>query len=81
MADSNTAIGFIYAIFFSQSIATKSSQLWAAISGLSFMIGGTVTEFIACCIFLFVKHPYDVGECRIDALKLESGQMLIVLPL
>lgn len=56
------ASGFIYAIFFSKTLVTKSIQLWASVSGLSFMIGGTVTEFIACCIFLFVKHPYDVGE-------------------
>ncbi|KAI5363769.1 putative EF-hand domain, mechanosensitive ion channel MscS, EF-hand domain pair [Septoria linicola] len=56
------AIAFIYAIFFSKALANKSTQLWAAINGLSFMIGGTVTEFIACCIFLFVKHPYDVGD-------------------
>lgn len=20
-------------------------------------------EFLGCCVFLFVKHPYDVGDC------------------
>lgn len=24
-----------------------------------------MTEFVACCIFIFVKHPYDVGD-RVD---------------
>ena len=59
------AIGLIYATFFSKSFASKTTQLWTTFTGLAFAIGGTVTEFLSCCIFLFVKHPYDVGD-RID---------------
>ncbi|KAI5358832.1 putative EF-hand domain, mechanosensitive ion channel MscS, LSM domain superfamily [Septoria linicola] len=56
------AIAFIYATFFSPQFASKTSQLWTSFTGLAFAIGGTVTEFLSCCIFLFVKHPYDVGD-------------------
>lgn len=31
----------------------------------SFAFAGTVQEFTGSCIFLFVKHPYDVGD-RVD---------------
>ena len=59
------AIAFIYATFFSPTFAAKTTQLWTTFTGLAFAIGGTVTEFLSCCIFLFVKHPYDVGD-RVD---------------
>lgn len=59
------AIAFIYAAFFSENFASKTTQLWTTFTGLAFAIGGTVTEFLACCIFLFIKHPYDVGD-RVD---------------
>lgn len=64
------AIAFIYAAFFSKTLATKTAQLWSVLTGLAFAIGGTVTEFLGCCIFLFVKHPYDVGD-RVDIDKTE----------
>lgn len=59
------AIAFVYAAFFSKTLASKTTQLWSTFTGLAFAIGGTVTEFLGCCIFLFVKHPYDVGD-RVD---------------
>ncbi|KAK4540737.1 hypothetical protein LTR36_008952 [Oleoguttula mirabilis] len=64
------AIAFIYATFFSKTFAAKSTQLWTTFTGLAFAIGGTVTEFLSCCIFLFVKHPYDVGD-RVDINEVE----------
>lgn len=64
------AMAFIYAAFFSKTLANKTAQLWSAFTGLAFAIGGTVTEFLGCCIFLFIKHPYDVGD-RIDIDKTE----------
>ncbi|KAM0724012.1 hypothetical protein Q7P37_001003 [Cladosporium fusiforme] len=59
------AIALIYATFFSEAFAARATQLWTTFTGLAFAIGGTVTEFLACIIFLFVKHPYDVGD-RVD---------------
>ncbi|CAK3903341.1 uncharacterized family -like [Lecanosticta acicola] len=64
------AIACIYALAFSSKLESRSSQIWVSFASLSFSIGGTVTEFFACCIFLFVKHPYDVGD-RVDIGKQE----------
>lgn len=64
------AIAFVYAAFFSKTLASKTTQLWSTFTGLSFAIGGTVTEFLSCCIFLFIKHAYDVGD-RVDIDKNE----------
>lgn len=61
-AKGDAAIAVIYATFFSKAFAAKTTQLWTSFTGLAFAIGGTVTEFLSCCIFLFVKHPYDVGD-------------------
>ena len=59
------AIAFVYAAFFSPDFSSKITSLWTTFTGLAFAIGGTVTEFLSCCIFLFIKHPYDVGD-RVD---------------
>ena len=56
------AIAFVYAAFFSEGFTNKITSLWTTFTGLAFAIGGTVTEFLSCCIFLFIKHPYDVGD-------------------
>lgn len=65
------AIAFIYAAFFSPDFSTKITSLWTTFTGLAFAIGGTVTEFLGCCIFLFIKHPYDVGDrCDINGVEL-----------
>lgn len=31
-------------------------------AGLSWLVGGSLTEVLTSIIFLFVKHPYDVGD-------------------
>ncbi|KAF2725043.1 hypothetical protein K431DRAFT_216794 [Polychaeton citri CBS 116435] len=59
------AIALIYATFFSKAFGSKTTQLWTTFTGLAFAISGTVQEFLACCIFLFTKHPYDIGD-RVD---------------
>ena len=35
------------------------------ITGLSWLIGGSLQEVLTSIIFLFVKHPFDVGD-RVD---------------
>ena len=67
------AIAFVYAAFFSPTFSDKITSLWTTFTGLAFAIGGTVTEFLSCCIFLFIKHPYDVGD-RVDI----NGVQLVV---
>ena len=32
------------------------------ILGLSWLIGGSLQEVLQSIIFLFIKHPYDVGD-------------------
>jgi small-conductance mechanosensitive channel len=36
--------------------------LGSQIAAIGFAISGTVQEFLGSCIFLFVKHPFDVGD-------------------
>ena len=31
-------------------------------TGLSWLIGGSLAEVLTSIIFLFIKHPYDVGD-------------------
>ena len=65
------AIAFVYAAFFSTTFEEKATSLWGIFTGLSFAFGGTVTEFVSCCIFLFIKHPFDVGDrVNIDGVQL-----------
>lgn len=46
---------------FSSILSTASSTLIS----LSFIFSSTAAEFFASCIFLFVKHPYDIDD-RVD---------------
>ncbi|KAG0149381.1 hypothetical protein CROQUDRAFT_39862 [Cronartium quercuum f. sp. fusiforme G11] len=36
--------------------------------GLSWLIGGTAQEILSSIVFLFIKHPYDIGD-RVDVDK------------
>lgn len=38
------------------------------LSGLSWLIGASLAEVLTSIIFLFVKHPFDVGD-RVDLNK------------
>lgn len=55
-------IAMIYAAFFSNDFAKYLLTLGSQIAAVSFAISATVQEFLGSCIFLFVKHPYDVGD-------------------
>jgi small-conductance mechanosensitive channel len=39
------------------------------VTGLSWLIGSSLAEVLTSIIFLFVKHPFDVGD-RVDLEKL-----------
>ncbi|RYP92357.1 hypothetical protein DL770_001559 [Monosporascus sp. CRB-9-2] len=47
-----------------------------ALLSLSFVFAVTTQEFLGSCIFLFVKHPYDVGD-RVDIAGASSEQLLV----
>ncbi|KAF3802776.1 putative MscS family protein [Colletotrichum gloeosporioides] len=54
--------GLIYAAFFSNSFSTYIASIGTQLAAVSFAISGTVQEFLGSCIFIFVKHPFDVGD-------------------
>ncbi|KAJ2957056.1 hypothetical protein NQ176_g11278 [Zarea fungicola] len=64
---------FIFLAFFKSSFVTVVGTAGTALLSLSFVFAVTTQEFLGSCIFLFVKHPYDVGD-RVD---INGGQMVV----
>lgn len=48
-----------------RSFTTTLATAGTALLSLSFVFAATAQEVLGSCIFLFVKHPYDVGD-RVD---------------
>lgn len=58
---------FIYVAFQNKSFVTTLATAGTTLLSLSFVFAVTTQEFLGSCIFLFVKHPYDVGDrCDIN---------------
>jgi small-conductance mechanosensitive channel len=55
-------LAIIYAAFFDAGFAKYILNIGSQIAAVSFAISTTVQEFLGSCIFVFVKHPYDVGD-------------------
>ena len=51
--------------FLNSSFATTLATAGTALLSLSFVFASTAQEVLGSCIFLFVKHPFDVGD-RVD---------------
>lgn len=65
-------MAIIYAAFFSATFIKNLQVIFTAVLSLSFAFAGTVQEFAASFMFLFVKHPYDVGDrCEIADQQVE----------
>lgn len=64
---------FIFVAWLNQSFTTTLATAGTALLSLSFVFAATAQELLGSCIFLFVKHPYDVGD-RVDI----SGDSLVV---
>lgn len=62
----------IIVIIFIGMLAPSASAVLATLGttilGLSFVFSVTAQEILASCVFLFVKHPLDVGD-RVDIAK------------
>lgn len=58
---------------FITTLATAGTTLLS----LSFVFAVSVQEFLGSCIFLFVKHPYDVGD-RVDIAGPSGVELLVV---
>ena len=64
---------FIFLAFFQSSFVTTIATAGTALLSLSFIFAVTTQEFLGSCIFLFVKHPYDVG----DRVEINSTKMIV----
>ena len=55
----------VFIAFLNRSFVTSLATAGTAILSLSFVFAATAQEVLGSCIFLFVKHPFDVGD-RVD---------------
>ncbi|KAF6809215.1 serine/threonine protein kinase (mechanosensitive ion channel) [Colletotrichum musicola] len=67
---------FIFLAWFQSSLLTTAATAGTALLSLSFVFAVTTQEFLGSCIFLFVKHPYDVGD-RVDIVGSEKQQLIV----
>ncbi len=56
---------FVFVAFFNKNFTTTLATAGTALLSLSFVFAATCQEVLGSCIFLFVKHPFDVGD-RVD---------------
>ncbi|KAF2262761.1 hypothetical protein CC78DRAFT_497829 [Lojkania enalia] len=56
---------FVFICFLSPSFVGTLTTSATALLSLSFIFAATCQEVLGSCIFLFVKHPYDIGD-RVD---------------
>lgn len=59
------AVVFIFIAFLNTNFVTTLATAGTALLSLSFVFATTAQEFLGSCIFLFVKHPFDIGD-RVD---------------
>ena len=61
------------AAFFSTDFFSHFTIMTTTVMSFSFAFAGTVQEFAGSCIFLFVKHPYDVG----DRVSISENELIV----
>lgn len=54
--------GLIIAVVLDAQFANVLTGAGTVILGLSWLIGGSLQEVLSSILFLFIKHPYDVGD-------------------
>ncbi|KAI0793816.1 Mechanosensitive ion channel-domain-containing protein [Fomes fomentarius] len=52
----------VFAFSFEAQVVTLLSSAGTLVLGLSWLIGSSLAEVLTSIIFLFIKHPYDVGD-------------------
>lgn len=62
------AVILIFVGFLNASFTTTLATAGTALLSMSFVFASTAAEVLGSCIFLFVKHPFDVGD-RVDISK------------
>ena len=63
----------IFVAWLNQNFSTTLATTGTALLSLSFVFAATAQEVLGSCIFLFVKHPFDVGD-RVD---IGEGQYVV----
>jgi hypothetical protein len=56
---------FVFVAFLAPEFRATLATSATALLSLSFVFATTAQEILGSCIFLFVKHPYDIGD-RVD---------------
>lgn len=69
-------IVFIFVAFLNANFVTTLATAGTTLLSLSFVFAVTCQEFLGSCIFLFIKHPYDVGD-RVDIKGPEQEQLVV----
>ena len=59
------AVIFIFVAWLNHNFTTTLATAGTALLSMSFVFATTAQEVLGSCIFLFVKHPFDVGD-RVD---------------
>ncbi|KAF3930363.1 hypothetical protein ABW19_dt0208265 [Dactylella cylindrospora] len=57
------ALGILVFLAFLTSIKNTFGYAATVLASLGFAFNGTITEMFSAIIFIFVKHPFDVGDC------------------
>jgi small-conductance mechanosensitive channel len=60
-------------MFLTPSLLGAVATSATALLSLSFVVATTCQEVLGSCIFLFVKHPFDVG----DHVKVDKSELLV----
>ena len=64
---------FVFVAFLNKSFTTTLATAGTALLSLSFVFAASCQEVLGSCIFLFVKHPFDIGD-RVD---ITSEQLIV----
>ncbi|KAL3424169.1 mechanosensitive ion channel [Phlyctema vagabunda] len=67
---------FIFVAFQNTNFVTTLATAGTTLLSLSFVFAVTTQEFLGSCIFLFVKHPFDVGD-RVDIVGSEKENLVV----
>ncbi|KAI9713287.1 MAG: hypothetical protein M1828_001460 [Chrysothrix sp. TS-e1954] len=64
---------FIFVAFLNHSFVTTLATTGTALLSLSFVFSATCQEVLGSCVFLFSKHPFDIG----DRVEITNQQMIV----
>ncbi|KAF4553660.1 Mechanosensitive ion channel protein Msy2-like protein [Elsinoe fawcettii] len=63
----------IFIAFLNRNFVTTLATAGTALLSLSFVFAGTAQEVLGSCIFLFSKHPFDIG----DVVEITKEQLIV----